>query len=287
MEIIIGETAGFCFGVKRAIEKTIGQTNTTSTKPIYCLGELVHNNQVIEKLNKLGINTINNLDEINEKEAKIIIRAHGVAPNIYEEAESKDFEIVDCTCPYVERIHKIVREHSLNGEYVFVVGDKKHAEVIGTYGYCGENGSIISDKEDIELAIQNLEKSNCCKLLIVAQTTFNKDYFKEITDDIIKIIDSRISFKVENTICNATEQRQNEVEKIARQVNCMIIIGGKNSSNTKKLFEISQKYVTSYFVENAEELDVQQVKKQEKVGIMAGASTPQETIQEVKELLMK
>lgn len=286
MEIIVGKTAGFCFGVKRAVEGSFEQIKNKDNKKIYCLGELVHNKQVIEKLEKEGITLIDNIDDIEKENAKVIIRAHGIKNEIYTKARENNIEIIDYTCPFVLKIHNIATEYKENGYYIFVVGNNVHPETQGTISFCGDNYSVIETEEDISDAINKLQISNIKKLLIIVQTTFSEKKFENIQKQINNILDKSINIVVKNTICAATSQRQNETEELSKQVDFMIIIGGKNSSNTKKLYEISKKNCEqTALIETVKELDVEKVKKFDKIGIMAGASTPQGSIDEVVEIL--
>ncbi len=286
MDIIVGKTAGFCFGVKRAVEGSINQTESnTDDRQIYCLGELVHNRQVVKKIENKGIKIINNINQIESNNSSLIIRAHGVPKEEYENAKLKQIKLIDYTCPYVLKIHNIAEQYKDKEFYIFVVGNRLHPEVIGTISYCGEKYSVIEDEKDIEYAINSFLKEQNNNLLIIVQTTFNKDKLKVIEKNIIKNLNSNIHIEIKNTICSATEERQKETEKISKEVNLMIIIGGKNSSNTKKLYEISKNNTKTLLIETAEELDIENVKKYDKVGIMAGASTPKDSINEVIEKL--
>lgn len=282
MKIIVGQNAGFCYGVKRAVEGAEKIAETTSD--IYCLGELVHNKEVLKKLEKKGIKFIENLDtKINS----IIIRAHGVSKDIYKFLETNKINYYDYTCPNVLNIHKIACEYVDKGYFIFLLGDKKHPENIGTISYCGENSLIIENLDDVETAIKQLEDNNINKLLIIAQTTFSLKLFENIVQNIEKNI-KNVDIVIKNTICNATEIRQKETEELAQKVHFMIIIGGKNSSNTKKLFDIaSANCENTICIENKSQLDIEKIKKFNVVGIMAGASTPQSSIDEVRKELEK
>lgn len=284
MEIIIGKTAGFCFGVSNAVNKTEYFLN--EYKDIYCLGELVHNKQVIKKLENKGLKIIKH---INQAKENVIIRAHGEPKTTYEEAKRLGIKILDLTCPKVLKIHNIATEYAKNGYYILLVGQKDHPETIGTINYCGKNSNIIECKEDVRESLNKLNNSNINKVLILSQTTYNIEKFDEIVDLIEKNLKSeKIELEVKNTICNATKLRQEETEKIAKTVDVMIIIGGKNSSNTNKLYQISRKYCKkSILIETKEELDLKDIKKINKIGIMAGASTPQESIDLVVEMIKK
>ena len=278
MEIIVGENAGFCYGVKSAVlgaKEKLKENNS-----IYCLGEIVHNGEVVRKLEDNGLKVI---DRIEDAHDKVIIRAHGIAKEVYEKAKELNIEIFDYTCPNVLRIHKLVDEYKNKGYYIFLVGVKTHPETIGTISFCGDNSSLIETREDLEEAILKFNNSNINKLLIAVQTTFNLEkfniYVKSIND---QINDDKIEIKVENTICNATRIRQQEAKEISQNVQYMIIIGGKNSSNTKKLYEISKENCSNtVMIENKNELNIEELKGFNKIGIMAGASTPKESIDEL------
>lgn len=284
MEILVGKTAGFCYGVKRAIDGAKSEIKE-SKKQIYCLGEIVHNKQVIEELENEGITFI---EDIKDAKGKIIIRAHGVPDEIYKEAEKNNIELKDYTCPNVLKIHKIAEEYSKKGYYVFLCGSKKHPENIGTISYCKENLYIIEKEDDTLKALEKLEKTGIKKLLLISQTTYSLEKFYIIEEIIKNELPRNIDLVVKNTICKATELRQKETEEISKKVDSMIIIGGKNSSNTKKIYEIALKNCKNTIcIETKEELKKESYKDSEKIGIMAGASTPQKSIDEVVNLLNK
>ena len=283
MKIIVGKTSGFCYGVKNAVENTEKELKKSEEK-IYCLGELVHNKIVVDKLKEEGIEFI---DDIKEAKGKTIIRAHGVEKNIYEEAKKRNIELVDLTCFNVLKIHDIVEDFSEKEYYIFLIGKKEHPEIIGTYSFAGKNCTIISRKDEVNEEIKKLELSNLKKLLIISQTTYNLQVFNEIVEEVKKSLkDKEIVIEIKNTICYATESRQKETEKISKEVDAMIIVGGKNSSNTIKLYEIAKKDCKNVtFIQSAEELNDKEISKFEKIGIMAGASTPQSSVDEVIEKL--
>ena len=282
MEIIIGKTAGFCFGVNNAVTKT--QELLKQKGNVYCLGELVHNKQVTEELKRNGLNVI---DKVTNAKENVIIRAHGEGQKTYTLANELGIKILDLTCPKVLKIHKIAKEYADNGYYIFLVGHEKHPETIGTISYCGNNSKIIENYEDIEKNINDFYKSHINKLLVLVQTTYSLEEFDRITQKIKEELESKgIEIKIENTICNATKIRQEETEQIAKEVDAMVIIGGKHSSNTNKLYEISKKYCKeSFLIENEEEIDQNIMKSFKKIGIMAGASTPKKSINSVVEKL--
>lgn len=292
MEIIIGKTSGFCYGVKRAVEGCLENINNKNNSKIYCLGELIHNKQVIKQLQSNGIEIINDIKEINDQNCTLIIRTHGIEKNIYKKIENTNIKLVDYTCPNVLKVHNIASEYKDKNFYIFVIGTKNHPEVEGTISYCGNNFSVIEDNNDINFAIDKLKKSNLNNLLVIVQTTFSTLKFEYIKKEIAKRIDNNnINMIVKNTICLATEQRQKETEKIARDVEFMIVIGGKNSSNTKKLYEIALKNCKNAIcIETIKDIDMQKLLQDfsniNKVGIMAGASTPQKSIDDVIEQIM-
>lgn len=282
MELVIGKTAGFCFGVQNAINKTKEQIE--SQKTIYCLGELVHNKQVTNGLEKLGVKFIENIEEA---EKKVIIRSHGAEKRIYEIAKQNHIEIIDLTCPKVLHIHEMIEEYVKKDYYIILIGQKKHPEIIATKSFCGEEYSLVEEETELEDIIENLEKTKKEKVAILAQTTYSLEKFNKI----VELIQSKITkttVEVRNTICNASKQRQEETKKMAGEVQAMIIIGGKNSSNTNKLYEVALKYCqNTQKVETSQELDLKKLEGLEKIGIMAGASTPKESIEEVVEILNK
>lgn len=281
MEIIIGKTAGFCYGVKRAVE---GSLKETSDKQIYCLGELVHNKQVMNEIEKQGIKLIEDINEVPNN-SKVIIRAHGVVKEIYEIAKEKNIELVDYTCPNVLKIHEVASKYKNENYYIFVIGNKTHPETIGTISYCGNNYSCIETEDDINDSIESLKESKIKDLLLIVQTTFSEAKFKLIKEKIEETIND-INIVVKNTICAATSTRQKETENLSKEVDCMIIIGGKNSSNTKKLYELAEKNCQKAIaIETKEELNKEELINYQKIGIMAGASTPKKNIDEVAELL--
>ena len=283
MEIIIGKTAGFCFGVANAVNKT--KESLKKYKELYCLGELVHNKDVTNELKNEGLVFIN---EINDGKGNVIIRAHGEPQETYKRAKELNLNIIDLTCPKVIKIHDIVKEYSKNGYYIFLIGQKEHPETIGTKSYCGKNVDIIENEMQVDNAICRVLNSKIKKVLVISQTTFSVESFDDIIKAIISKIGSAVQIEVKNTICDATKLRQEETLKIAQKVDAMIIIGGKNSSNTNKLYKIAKEHCkNSILIENEKELDITYIKKYKKIGVMAGASTPQKSIELLVEKLNK
>ena len=280
MEIIVGKTAGFCFGVSNAVNKT---RELLKQEKASCLGELVHNPQVTEQLKQEGLNYINNIEEAKKT---VIIRSHGESIQTYEKAESKKIKIVDLTCPKVLNIHNIAKKYSKENYYIFLIGQKTHPETIATISYCGQNATIIEQIENVDIAIKNFKKSNLNNILIIAQTTYSLEKFQKISSLIKEKLCDNTKIEAKNTICNATKLRQEETNQISKQVDMMIIVGGKHSSNTRKLYEISEKNCKkAILVETSAELKKNDFYKINKVGIMAGASTPQKSIDSVVEFL--
>lgn len=280
MELIIGKTAGFCFGVRNAVDKTYEEINK-NTKNLYCLGELVHNGRIVENITKKGVITVNDISEIPNN-SNVIIRAHGVEPGIYDIANEKNLQLIDLTCPKVAMIHKLAKDFVNSKYYIFLIAENNHPETIGTKGFCEKNSSIIENIEDVEIAIKNFNESSLAKIAIIAQTTFSVEKFNTIVEN----IKSRINCEIEirNTICNATEMRQAETEELSKKVDLMIVIGGKNSANTKRLYDISAKNCeNAILIQNNEDLSFREILKNDfkRIGIMAGASTPKESIDDV------
>lgn len=269
-EIRRAENAGFCFGVKQAIEKAEKAAEERGGR-IYSMGSLIHNERVTEDLQKKGIEVIESLDDIRDfgKPVKVIIRSHGEGKKFYEEAESRNIELVDATCPFVAKIHKLVNDTE---KQVIIVGDEKHPEVLGISGWCRKPAVVVNSREDAE----NVEEDD---LFIVTQTTIRE----KTLNDVLSVFDRKNkTYQVNNTICSATAKRQKSCEELAADSDLMIVIGGRHSSNTKKLYEISKKNcANSYFVENIDDLPLKELKKCNRIGIAAGASTPECTIKEV------
>lgn len=281
MNIIIGKTAGFCFGVKNAVTKA--EEYAKKCDNIYCLGELVHNKQVVENLVQNGVDFIEDIKQA--KNGNIIFRSHGVEKQIYETAKKMQLKIIDLTCPKVLHIHNIVEEYIEKDNYILITGKKSHPEMIATVSFCKEQYYVIENIENIPQAIKEFEKSGKTQALLISQTTFSLEKFEQIAAKIKQEINTK-NIKIINTICTATKQRQEETEKIAKQVETMIIIGGKNSSNSNKLYEIANKNCQNVlFIETEKELETNTIKNTQTIGIMAGASTPKQSITKVIEKL--
>lgn len=285
MEIIVGKTAGFCYGVKRAID---GVKEESKDNNLFCIGEIVHNRQVIEDLQKKGVNFIDDINKVHNKKSKVAIRAHGVKKEVYEIANKNKIDIIDYTCPNVLRIHEIAKEYAEKGFYIILCGKKEHPENIGTISYCGKNYSVIQDEKELKEALEKFKSTKIKKLLIISQTTFSLKKFSLIEQVIKEELKDEKNIIIKNTICRATELRQKETEELSKKVDFMIVIGGKNSSNTIKLYEIANKHCeNSICIETADELQIEKISEYKKIGVMAGASTPKESIDNVIEKLEK
>ena len=275
MEVILAKSAGFCFGVKRAVDQVYEQIKTG--KKIYTYGPIIHNEEVVKDLEEKGVTVVPNKEALQAlEEGTVIIRSHGVAKEIYELLETKGVECVDATCPFVKRIHKIVEKESVAGKHIVVVGNPGHPEVEGIVGWCEGDVTVIETPEEA-LAFSASETEEIC---IVSQTTFNYNKFQHIVEIFQK---KGYNVSVVNTICNATEERQTEAREIASKADAMIVIGGKHSSNTRKLYEIcSSECADTYFIQTLDDLHLELPKSAFLVGITAGASTPNKIIEEVQ-----
>ena len=281
MNIVIGKTSGFCNGVENTIKRA---EDALSKEKIYCLGEIVHNERVINDLENKGMITISNIDDAPNN-SKVIIRAHGELKETYDKAKEKNIEVIDLTCGKIKairvKISKKVEEH-----FIIIVGKKNHPESLGVLSFSGINSSIIEDKEDIKDVITNFSKTNLNKIYIVSQTTFNSDKFDELVSIIKESTNKEV--EVDKTICDATSKRQNETRELSKTVDTMIIVGGKKSSNTKELEIIAKEHCNNVIlIQDKDDLKDNEIVG-ENIGIMAGASTPtivvEEIISEIKKL---
>ncbi|MCI9077515.1 MAG: 4-hydroxy-3-methylbut-2-enyl diphosphate reductase [Lachnospiraceae bacterium] len=275
MQVTVAKSAGFCFGVKRAVD--MAYTEAANGGRVYTLGPLIHNEQVVSDMERRGVNVVEDIDSIEEGEdVTIVIRSHGISKETAMKLKEKNVNIVDATCPFVSKIHHIVEEKSSEGYHIIVTGDAKHPEVQGVCGWCNNCADIIGSVEEAEKYSNNKEQKIC----VVSQTTFNYKKFQDIVDILVK---KRYDILVMNTICNATEERQTEAGTIARQSDAMLVIGGKHSSNTQKLFEICKGVCPdTYFIQTLDDLDLKKLQSFRSVGITAGASTPNNIIKEVQ-----
>ncbi|MFQ7540297.1 MAG: 4-hydroxy-3-methylbut-2-enyl diphosphate reductase [Lachnospira sp.] len=272
-EVILAKSAGFCFGVKRAMDTVYEQTGK---KNVYTFGPIIHNEEVVKDLEKKGVFVINTMEELDDiTEGTVIIRSHGVSSAVYEALRKKGVEIVDATCPFVLKIHNIVKQESANGKQIVIIGNEKHPEVEGIMGWSKTQVHVV---DTVEKA-QNLQLDPQREVCIVSQTTFNYNKFKEL----VEIISEKgYNIIIRNTICNATEERQTEAREIAKRVDAMIVVGGSSSSNTRKLYEICKNECKdTYYIQTLNDLDMTSLGKADCIGITAGASTPNNIIQEV------
>lgn len=268
----MAKTAGFCFGVDNAVS-LVNRLLDENVGQLYTLGPIIHNKQVVNTLSEKGVKVINSTEEASEN-SNIVIRAHGVGPSVYEQMKKKKVNIFDATCPFVKKIHNLVIGKNNDGYDIVIVGDKNHPEVIGINGWCNNRAYIVNSIDDIKNIPDSVRK-----LFVVAQTTSNIEKWREITDELKKRFSD---VEIRNTICSATSTRQNEAAEISRKVDMMIVIGGKNSSNTQKLYEICKENCkNTYKIETFGDLPPVDIKKIKKIGITAGASTPDWIIKEV------
>lgn len=276
MEITVAKSAGFCFGVQRAVDSVYKELEENSGK-IYTFGPIIHNEQVVEDLNKKGIEIIDTVEQLKEiKEGTVVIRSHGVAKEIYDVLEQQKLKMVDATCPFVKKIHNIVLDESNNGKTIIIIGNDNHPEVEGIKGWVNGEVIVINKEEQIE-KLSLPEQTKAC---IVSQTTFNHNKFKYLVEIIRK---KGYDITVVNTICNATHVRQVEAQKISSKVDGMIVIGGKNSSNTQKLYDICRNECeNTFYVQTVKDLNLHELKSLKSIGITAGASTPKNIIEEVR-----
>ncbi len=274
--IILSPSAGFCFGVSRAVDEVYKQIDEKK-KNVYTYGPIIHNEYVVEDLKSKGVDIIDDISLLDGRDdSTLIIRSHGVSSAVYDKALKSGANVVDATCPFVKKIHNIVSEESKKGHIVIIVGDPAHPEVIGIKGWGDANTMVISSIEDfVKLDIPK-EKH----IAIVAQTTFNYSKFQECVEK-IKLLGYDIQGF--NTVCNATKQRQLDARSIAKEVDVMIVIGSRNSSNTQKLYNIcSEACERTYLIQSAKDLSTAQIASEDTVGITAGASTPKHIIEEVQ-----
>lgn len=281
MNVVIGQYSGFCGGVKVAIKKTNEALDEDSN--LYCLGDVVHNKQVIENLENKGLKIVYDIHDVPDG-SRVVIRAHGEAEEIYNIANSKNLQIIDTTCGNVIAIHNKLKK-AREDSFIIVMGQKDHPEVISHIGFAGKNSIVVEDENDILDAYMEFEKTGLHKVYVIAQTTFSSSKFDELEKEIYtNFVEADVV--VDKTVCNATEIRQSACENLAKDVDCMVVIGGEKSANTLKLVDISkQNCKIVYFIQTVKNLEGVSFDGIKKVGIMAGASTPDYIIQEVKNYL--
>ena len=278
MKVELAKSAGFCFGVEKAVN-TVYEEQKKNDDIVYTLGPIIHNEEVVKDMKKRGVEAVAIEDLHSLPKGTVIIRSHGVSKEIYNYVKESGHRVVDATCPFVKKIHAIVSVQSGKGKTVVIIGNPKHPEVEGIRGWGDQNTYAV---ENIDEFIKlDLKKDK--EIIIVAQTTFNHKKFQEIIDKI-----SLLGYDVRcfNTICNATQERQAEAKNIASNVDAMIVIGDKKSSNTSKLVEICQEECkNTVFIQTLEDLDYDALLSVDSVGITAGASTPKHIIEEVQNIV--
>ncbi|MCR5293388.1 MAG: bifunctional 4-hydroxy-3-methylbut-2-enyl diphosphate reductase/30S ribosomal protein S1 [Eubacterium sp.] len=278
MEVIVAKKAGFCFGVEKAVSTAFSSCEEYKAKgiPVYTYGQIIHNEEVIKRLENSGVGMLESLDELeNISECAVIIRSHGVSRAEMERITASGNIVIDTTCPFVSHIHKIVDEKSSDGGIIIIIGSHNHPEVEGTKGWCNSEPYIISDESEIE----NLPDFGDKSITVVGQTTFSLQKFQYLVELLQK---KYYNVNVCKTICNATEERQQETADLAKTVDAMIVIGGRNSSNTQKLYDISRSICkNTYYIQTLVDLEETSFESFRRVGITAGASTPNYIIKEV------
>ena len=269
IKITVAKSSGFCFGVKRAID--LAQDIASKNSDVYTFGPLIHNPQEVARLEKENIKVIEDYSKIDK--GVLVLRTHGIPLDIYENLSKKqNIKIVDAACPFVKKAQDIIKELSKDSEQIVIVGEKKHPEVVALVSYGKGKCLVVEDKEDVK----NVKKTDI--IYIVSQTTQSPKKFEEIVNEISKI--SQV--KVFNTICRATFDRQSAAAKLAKEVDVMIVIGGKNSGNTTRLYQICSNITKTYHIENVDEIETDWFNNIETVGITAGASTPDWIIENIK-----
>ncbi|PSJ31868.1 4-hydroxy-3-methylbut-2-enyl diphosphate reductase [Peptostreptococcus russellii] len=279
--VIIADNAGFCFGVKRAMNIAYNEIEEKRDMQVYALGPLIHNRQAVEKYEERGLITVDEIEEIEIKEnIEMIIRSHGVAKKIYDEARDRGIEIVDTTCPFVKKIHEIVKKSEEDKKAIILLGDKNHPEVIGINGWCKDSAIIFKDMDDVLKYDFDYDKS----YVVVSQTTMNEENFEKIIEYLESL---NLELDIKNTICSATRVRQQSARELSSKVDVMVVIGGKHSSNTQKLVNICKERGNTVSIETREDLYDVDFSNYEVIGVTAGASTPDWIIHEAIEYLEK
>ena len=276
MKLTIAKSAGYCFGVKRAVNMVYQEAEEAKV-PVYTYGPIIHNEEVVRDLKQRGVHVVRELKELeNLPKGKIIIRSHGISRREHEAMKACGFEVLDATCPFVLKIHRLVEKYSKEGYRIVIAGNEHHPEVEGILGWVeGQPAYTVTSQEDIEkLPLKEGEK-----VCLVAQTTFNYNKFQELVEIIKK---KEYNICISNTICNATEELHNEARRIARRADAMIVIGDSSSSNTRKLYEICKtECQETFYIQTLSGLELDKLKSSDCIGITAGASTPNNIIEEV------
>ena len=280
MKVVTAKTAGFCFGVSRAMN--IVEDLLKEGKKVCTLGPIIHNPQAVKNLLSRGVKTVNTVSECPD-DYVLIIRSHGVPESVYHEIESRKLKFVDATCPFVEKIHRIVKKASDDGDIILIAGDSRHPEVIGIKGFSSGTTYTFKDSDELEKIIKNIENIQNVTITVVSQTTFDAKLWGKCEKIIKKVCTNA---KIFDTICNATSKRQEEAERLSEISDLMIVIGGRESSNTAKLKNICEKNCTTVLVETADELPLD-INRFQRIGITAGASTPAVIINDVLKRISK
>lgn len=270
MEVILADDYGFCYGVKRAIKTA--KDHADLSKKVCTLGPIIHNPQMVKALADEGIGTVNSVDEMNS--GKIIIRSHGVGPSVYNAIKAKGLELADATCPHVKKAQMSAKSLADEGFKVIIIGEKEHPEVKSIKEWAGENSLVLASKEEAS------ELSFIPKLGVVAQTTFSAAAFNSIVSI---LLEKSCDIRILKTICTATDRRQSAAIKLAKQVDMMLVIGGRNSANTTRLAQLCTDHCITHHIETVDELQSDWFNNIKKIGITAGASTPDWIIKEVYE----
>lgn len=274
INVVVAKNAGYCFGVKRAVEETKQLLSNNET--VYVIGDLIHNEKVVNELKQSGLVALNDYNEIkNLNNKQVIIRSHGIEKQIKEELIKNKNYVTDLTCPFVSKIQSIVYEESLKGNSIIVIGDKNHPEIKSIVSYSNKPIEVINSVDDIKtLKIPNYED-----VTVVFQTTSNIEKSKKLVDILHNLY---YNLKIIDTICKTTRLRQDEANELSKKMDCMLVIGGKTSSNTKKLYDIvSANCKNSFLISDKSEFDNIYIEKNSNVGVCAGASTPPEIIEEI------
>jgi len=271
MNVILAKSAGFCWGVKRAVEQA---RNLSANKAVRTDGPLIHNTEMLKKLEKENIIEAENFSEVGD--SIILIRAHGIPPERYKLLRSFNLQLEDATCPYVYKIQSTIEKYAKEDYEILIYGDKGHAEVVGLMGFAQIRGHVIKTEEDI------IRLNSFDKVCLVSQSTQNYDQFLKISD----LIKKRFNIvAVEDTICSATKNRQRDLLNLIKEVDAMVVVGGKQSANTVQLVKIAEKLIPTFHIQNQDEIDAELLKPYKTVGLTAGASTPNFIIEKVKEKL--
>ncbi len=281
MEIFIAKTSGFCFGVKRAVDMI--ESLLAQGVKVCTLGPLIHNKTVVDNFAKRGVVVVKNVDDVPNGYI-LVIRSHGISEEKINYIERKSIKYIDTTCPFVKKIHKIVKKESNLGKIILIVGDKNHPEVEGIVGYCSGKYFVFKNSEELEKICKSNINSKFLDVILVAQTTFDIREWNKCVNLTKNLFTNPIIY---DTICNTTQLRQKEAEILSKNTNLMIIIGGKNSSNTSKLYNICKRNCRSVLVESAKDLDLKCLRGCKSIGVTAGASTPKEIIEEVEGAMLE